>query len=75
MAKAKHPKLKWVKTPRGFLVSEAGFKIFRGFGSHSDLYCVLKENVHWLGYARRIAEAKAIAQAFADAETLRGEDG
>lgn len=71
MAKAKHPKLKWAKDLWGFWRADPD----------GQRYEVEKVEHRWevtseagfLGEHPRLDGAKAIAQAFADAETLRGE--
>ena len=73
MAKAvKLPKLKWVKDgDRDWIAGQ--FSVARSI-SCLGLWAVMR-NGKCLCYAVDASDAKAIAQAFADAETLRGEGG
>lgn len=79
MAKAKHPKLEWREDGDGdWIVAGAHGATWR-FGivpspCYAGFYRLFR-GAELLGYARTVDSAKAIAQAFADAETLRGEGG
>lgn len=74
MAKAKHPKLKWTTQGDGDRVAGA-FAVLRSIGRPGmpGMWKAYKLGGRVLGFGHTVAEAKAIAQAFADAETLRGE--
>lgn len=75
MAKAaKHPKLRWeTVTARQYWAGP--FRVARS-GGFPGLWMISRPGFGGLlGYACTVAEAKAIAQAFADSETLRGEGG
>ena len=76
MAKAKHPKLKWEELDGGWLAKQADeAPVFRVFQSliFPELIAVVSAEGITIGYGNKLAAAKAIAQAFADSETLRGE--
>lgn len=72
MAKAKHPKLRWKENDGGDRVAGL-FTIVQSI-SRPGLLTVFKRSV-LLAYVYDLNQAKAIAQAFADSETLRGEGG
>jgi len=77
------PKLKWVKEGASddFVVRDEEerllWHVFRSDLLREPMWVVYDVGGvgRHRGYARTVEEAKAIAQAFADAETLRGEGG
>lgn len=75
MAKAKLPELKWVKADSHSGGWSAGrFSVWKTGHKRWVVYMDRYVRPH-LGFGCTVTEAKAIAQAFADSETLRGEGG